>query len=138
MSSPNLKSPRDWRIVGLVAIAGLVFFTAGLIGRAWITDQAPPTSPATVGIRIAVSILVAAFMLIVERRRRQPSVDAAVVDGIQIAAVVIVAGNLSGTTDAGVPLALRSALVLLGLPLLEVLTHMLDRDTGAPAQERSP
>lgn len=138
VSRINLKSSRDWLVVGLVATAGMVFFTVGLIGLARITDQAPPTSPATVGTRIAVSIVVAALMLIVERRRHQPSVDAAIVDGIQVAAVVIVAGNLTGTPDAGVPLALRSALVLLGLPLLEVLTHVLDRDAGAAAQERSP
>ena len=131
-----MQSPRNWLQIGLVAAVGFVFFSIGLIVLALVTSQPPDYSPSTLGTRLVVSIVVAATMTIVERRRHTPSVDAAIVDGLQVAAVVIVAGNLTGTTDFGLTLAMRSAMLLTGLPLLEVLTHVLVRDSTAARPER--
>ena len=65
--------------------------------------------------------------LVSERRRLARRLDAAVLDGLQIAAIVIVVSNLSGSGDGGLALALRSATVLVAVPAMAAATHLMAR-----------
>lgn len=125
MSRMILRSPHDWLIVGLVAAAAFIYFTAGAAVLALIADTSPNQTLLATVMHFVLALVIAAAMLGMERRRPSPSVDSAVLDGIQVAAVIIIANNLTGVTETGARLAARSALILIGLPLLTVLTHLL-------------
>jgi|SRR5688572_13022889 len=124
------RSSRGLFIVLLTGMAAFIYFTAGSKLLAVLGDSG--SSPVwSMAVRLVLALIVATVMLVIERRRATPSVNAALADGIQVAAVVIVANNLTGATDTGARLAVRSAIVLIGLPLLAVLTHLLSRRIGA-------
>ena len=124
MSTSTLRSQRDLLVVAFVGVVGFVVFSIGDALTAVVGDAAAPRAT-TLAIRVILAFVIAAIMLVIERRRERPSINAATIDGIQIAAVVIIVTNLGGATESGSRLALRTALVLIGMPLLTVLTHIV-------------
>lgn len=135
MSRTILRSSQDWLVVALMAAATFAYFTAGSGILNAMSSGPGSRTAASVVARLVLAIIIAAVMVVSERRRQSPSVDAALLDGIQVAAVVIITNNLFGTADAGAQLAARTALVLVGLPLIAVLTHLLARRVGARHSE---
>lgn len=121
------RAQYDWLVVAIVAVVAFVYFTAGSRLLDWLSGSLDGWSVAELTVRLVLAVIVAAVLLITERRRVAPSIDAATRDGLVVAAIVIVTNNLFGTPDAGRELAVRTGMVLLGLPLLAVLTHLLSR-----------
>lgn len=138
MTQTILKSSKDWLVVGIVATAAFGYFTAGAVLLSRISDGIGPQTGGALLVRGALAIVVAAAMLVSERRKEHPSIDAATRDGILIAAIVIIVDNLGGVSEGGAVLGIRTALILIGLPLLAILTHLLARPSrGQPAPQLS-
>ena len=133
MSTNTLRSTRDWIAVVLVAAVAFLLFTIGESLMAML-NGATALRPANSVLRFSLAFLVATVMFVIEKRRERPSVDAATADGLQVAVVVVLTLNLGGVTDAGAKLAARTALVLLVMPLLTVLTHVVARRLSPNAQ----
>ena len=126
MIAGNARGRSDALTMLLVSAACFAYFSVGMIMLARLTSAPPPTT-LSLFARGVVALVVGIALVMWERRRTNPSVDSAIRDGLLIALVVVATNSLFGGGDPGLQLAIRTALVLVGLPLLAVLTHLLSR-----------
>lgn len=110
----------------LVSAASFAYFSVGMIMLGRLTSAPPPTTLSLLA-RGVVAVVVGIALVMWEHRRTNPSVDSAIRDGLLIALLVVATNSLFGGGHPGLPLAIRTALVLVGLPLLAVLAHRLSR-----------
>lgn len=113
-------------------MVGFTCFIAGSLALARFAGLPTTWSVPSLTVRAVVALVVAALMLVSERRRLDRSFNSAAIDGLQIAAIVIVASNLSGSGDSGIALALRSATVLVAVPAMAVATYLMARSQTGP------
>jgi hypothetical protein len=118
---------RDGLSVLFVAALTFSYFVAASLVLGRMGAETSPLTAASLLVRFILAVFVATVMLASERRRPNPTLDAALGEGIVVAVVVIVTNNLFGITEVGWRLAARTGLMLVGLPLLTSLTHLLDR-----------
>ena len=117
-------------IVALAGVAVFVFFTAVSLISDRFSDLPVAVSPVTLLLRLGLSLVLAGLMLAIERRRTQASIEQAVRDGARVAVIIVLADNLGGPQGTASSIALRTLLLLAGLPLLTVLIHVLARHRG--------
>ena len=125
MSTGLLQSSRDWLVIATVSAATFLAYAtiaAFTEGRDWMNGSA-----GIMGARAVLSVLLAFVLLVIERRRPAPSFEAAVWEGLRVAVIIIIVDNLGGPTGSSAQIAVRTAFVLVALPLLGVLTHFLSR-----------
>jgi hypothetical protein len=117
---------KDGFVVFVVAFAALLYFTVGSILVARLTRERVDLSFISGMARFALAFVVALLLFIGERRRQVPTIDAATREGLAAAVVIVVTESLFSVTPE-LALGWRTAIILIGLPLLSVLTHVLAR-----------
>lgn len=116
---------RDWASIAIIGVATFLCFSAGrlLIGR--VDDSAAVDWPAVIGMRLLLSVALGAILVALERRRDRPTMELAIREGLLVAAIIIIVDNLGGPDGSSRAIALRTATMLVGLPLMGVLTHLV-------------
>lgn len=126
MTMPKMSfTTRDWITVGIVSVAAFAYFTLGGFLLATLGDERQ-TDLMQLLVRFITCGILASVMLVLDRRRNGGRWEA-VMEGTQTAVLVIVVTNLTSWNDSEAMLAIRTALMLVGLPALSLLTFLTRR-----------
>lgn len=122
-------------VIGVVAAAAVAWFSGGAQLLSAL-GQDPAGAPVPILVRVVGALLLGAALTEWVRRQRTREAFGVARDSLGIAAIIIVVDVLLGAADAGSRLALRSAMILAGVPLLALLTHALVSrlGSGTPAE----
>lgn len=85
-----------------------------------------PTTALDAKARAIASVVVGALLTVRARQRDTQTVAAAAADGFVLGVIVVVCNSLFGSEFAGRELAIRTAGILTGVPLLAAISQVLD------------
>lgn len=115
----------------LVLILGSASLVVSLAPN-WIVRAPVDVDQPAFAVRVLTSLLMAWAMITLERRRVTASHWNALMDGLLIAVIVVVAANIGASEAFVAQIQVRTVAILVGTPALFVLAHAL----VAPANER--
>lgn len=117
----------------LVLVAGVTSLAAfGYFSFIAFLGDPRRVDVSTMVARAVAAAVVGIFMTLRERDREVPAFCAAASDGFALAAVAVVTNSLFGSELSGRELAIRTAGLLCGLPLLAAFAQLLVRKRAAP------
>lgn len=117
-------SPTNYRRFSTSAIVTSLTAFAYFSAVAGLLLESESNDAVTIAARAAASTVVGTLLAVRSQVERGTVIDAAR-EGLVLAVVVVMANGLFGSDILDRTFAIRSASIMLGLPLLAVLTHVL-------------